>query len=140
MAQEPEKYVVDFPTLWVAVDWTEAHCVIPDRDLKGQPFVHYDWQLWFSVNWYRIKPEAKRGQLATAFHSRRAQLVGPQKYGKGPQAGALVVAQARGPVVFDGWAEPAARSTTAPTTAAAAAGSTMSTDRASRWASRGRLP
>jgi hypothetical protein len=104
MAQEPEKYVVDFPTLWVAVDWTEAHCVIPDRDLKGQPFVHYDWQLWFSVNWYRIKPEAKRGQLATAFHSRRAQLVGPQKYGKGPQAGALVVAQARGPVVFDGWA------------------------------------
>lgn len=104
MATEPE-YVVDFPTLWVAIDWTEAHCVVPDRDLKGQPFVHYDWQLWFSVNWYRVKLSAKVGQLATAFHYRRAQLVGPQKYGKGPGAGALVVAQARGPVVFDGWAE-----------------------------------
>jgi hypothetical protein len=105
VATEPDEHVVDFPTLWVAIDWTETHCVIPDRDAKGEPFVHYEWQLWFSVNWYRIKPDAKLGQLATAFHFRRAQLVGPQKYGKGPGAGALVVAQARGPVVFDGWAE-----------------------------------
>lgn len=104
MATAPE-YVVDFPTLWVAIDWTEAHCVIPDRDAKGQPFVHYDWQLWFNVNWYRVKPTAQVGDLATAFHYRRAQLVGPQKYGKGPEAGALVVAQARGPVVFAGWAK-----------------------------------
>lgn len=105
MTPPSPELVVDFPTLWVAIDWTEAHCVVPDRDEKGQPFVHYDWQLWFSVNWYRIKPTATLGQLATAFHYRRAQLVGPQKYGKGPQAGALVVAQGAGPVVFDGWAE-----------------------------------
>lgn len=105
MATGLDSYVVDFPTLWVAIDWTETHCVIPDRDHKGEPFVHYDWQLWFSVNWYRIKPTAKLGQLATAFHYRRAQMVGPQKYGKGPGASALVVAQARGPVVFAGWAE-----------------------------------
>jgi hypothetical protein len=105
MATEADESVVDFPTLWVAIDWTEAHCVIPDRDAKGQPFEHYDWQLWFSVNWYRVKPDAEQGQLATAFHYRRAQLVGPQKYGKGPGAAALVVAQARGPVVFDGWAQ-----------------------------------
>ena len=101
----PPEHVVDFPTLWVAIDWTERHCVIPDRDQKGQPFLHYDWQLWFSVNWYRVKPKAHVGQLATAFTYRRAQLVGPQKCGKGPGAGALIVAQARGPVVFDGWAE-----------------------------------
>lgn len=101
----PAEYVVDFPTLWVAIDWTERHCVVPDRDQKGQPFRHYDWQLWFSVNWYRIKPRAKVGDLATAFHYRRAQMVGPQKYGKGPGAAALIVAQARGPVVFGGWAE-----------------------------------
>lgn len=105
MATGPDEYVVDFPTLWVAIDWTEAHCVVPDRDQKGSPFVHYDWQLWFSVNWYRVRPRAKVGQLATAFHNRRAQLVGPQKYGKGPAVGALVVAQARGPVVFAGWAD-----------------------------------
>lgn len=104
MATAPE-YVVDFPTLWVAIDWTEAHCVIPDRDLKGLPFIHYDWQLWFSVNWYRIRESAKLGDLATAFTYRRAQMVGPQKYGKGPKAGALVVAQARGPVLFAGWAK-----------------------------------
>jgi hypothetical protein len=99
------EYVVDFPTLWVAIDWTERHCIIPDRDQKGQPFVHYDWQLWVSVNWYRIKPKAKVGDFATAFFYRRVQIVGPQKYGKGPGAAALIVAQARGPVVFDGWAE-----------------------------------
>jgi hypothetical protein len=104
VATETE-YVVDFPTLWVAIDWTEAHCIIPDRDAKGQPFVHYQWQLWFAANWYRVKPTAKVGQLATAFHYRRAQMVGPQKYGKGPGAGSLVVAQARGPVVFAGWAQ-----------------------------------
>ena len=104
MATEPE-YVVDFPTLWIAIDWTEAHCIIPDRDRKGQPFVHYQWQLWFAANWYRVKPTAKVGQFATAFHYRRAQMVGPQKYGKGPGAGSLVVAQARGPVVFAGWAK-----------------------------------
>ena len=101
---EGTEHVVDFPTLWVAIDWTEAHCIIPDRDHKGEPFIHYEWQLWFSVNWYRVKPTAKVGQLATAFYYRRAQLVGPQKYGKGPGAGALIVAQALGPVVFDGWA------------------------------------
>jgi hypothetical protein len=106
MATGPsDEAVVDFPTLWVAIDWTEAHCVIPDRDAKGQPFIHYSWQLWVSANWYRVKPTARKGQLATAFFYRRMQIVGPQKYGKGPGAAALVVAQARGPVVFDGWAE-----------------------------------
>jgi hypothetical protein len=104
MAQGPDKYVVDFPTLWVAIDWTEAHCVVPDRDQKGQPFVHYLWQLWCTVNWYRIKPTAKVGQLATAFFYRRAQIVGPQKCGKGPWSASIIVAQARGPVLFAGWA------------------------------------
>ncbi len=105
MATGLNEHVVDFPTLWVAIDWTEAHCVIPDRDRKGEPFVHYEWQLWVSVNWYRVKPTARDGQLATAFFYRRMQIVGPQKYGKGPGAAALVVAQARGPVLFAGWAK-----------------------------------
>ncbi len=104
MATEPDGYVVDFPTLWVAIDWTEAHCIVPDRDQKGDPFVHYDWQLWCAANWYRLKPGALMGQLATAFFWRRMQVVGPQKIGKGPFAASLVTAQARGPVVFAGWA------------------------------------
>lgn len=104
MAPEPE-HVVDFPTLWVAIDWTERHAVVPDRDAKGQPFVHYSWQLWFAVNWYRIKPDAVASANARPFYYRRAQLVGPQKYGKGPGVASLIVAQALGPVLFDGWAE-----------------------------------
>jgi hypothetical protein len=104
MATEPE-YVVDFPTLWVAIDWTEAHCIVPDRDQKGEPFVHYGWQLWCAANWYRIKSRAKLGQLATAFFYRRMQVVGPQKIGKGPFAASLVAAQARGPVLFAGRAK-----------------------------------
>ncbi len=105
MAAAPDEWVVDFPTLWVAVDWTEKHCVVADRDMKGQPFVHYAWQLWCTVNWYRIKPAAKLGQLATAFFYRRALIVGPQKCGKGPWSASIIVAQARGPVLFAGWAK-----------------------------------
>ena len=41
MATAPE-YVVDFPTLWVACDWIEAHCVIPNGFDKGEPFEMYD--------------------------------------------------------------------------------------------------
>lgn len=105
MAAEASQYVVDFPTLWVVPDWIETHCVVPDRDRKGKPFVMYDWQLWCTINHYRVKPGAKRGQLATAFFYRRTQVVAPQKTGKGPWAAAILAAEARGPVVFDGFAE-----------------------------------
>lgn len=100
-----DEFVVDFPTLWVVADWIEAHCVVPDRDAKGQPFQMYDWQLWCTVNHYRVKPGARVGQKATAFHYRRSQVVAPQKTGKGPWAAALIMAEALGPVVFAGWAE-----------------------------------
>lgn len=105
MAATGDEYVVDFPTLWVAIDWIERHCIVPDRDLKGSPFVMYDWQLWCAANFYRVKPTAKVGQLATAFFYRRAIVIAPQKTGKGPWMAAIIASQARGPVVFDGWAE-----------------------------------
>ena len=97
-------FVVDFPTLgYLVADWIEAHCTIPDGFLKGDPFVLYDWQLWIAVNHYRVKPEAKIGQLAPAFHYRRSQIVAPQKIGKGPWAASVTAAEAIGPVLFDGW-------------------------------------
>ncbi|MEV4437494.1 hypothetical protein AB0K09_00505 [Streptomyces sp. NPDC049577] len=99
-----DEFVVDFPTLWVAADWIEQHCRIPDGFLKGQAFRMYDWQLWATVNHYRIKPTAKRGQLATAFFYRRSQVVAPQKTGKGPWSAAICAAEGVGPVVFAGWA------------------------------------
>lgn len=108
-----DTWVVDFPVLWVAVDWEERHGVISDpvrgihRDEHGDPlpFVEYPQQLWVTVNWYRIRPTAKRGDLNQAFQYRRVLYVGPQKCGKGPWLAKKVKGQAGGPVLFDDWAE-----------------------------------
>ena len=104
MATGPDDYVVDFPTLWIVPDWIEQHCIIPDRDLKGQPFVMYDWQLWCTVNHYRVRETARLGQLNTAFFYRRSQVIAPQKTGKGPWSASIIAAEALGPVLFAGWA------------------------------------
>lgn len=101
--REPE-YVVDFPVLWVALDWIERHCTVPDGWYKGEPFIMYDWQLWSSANHYRVSPAARLGQLAPAFHYRRSQIVAPQKTGKGPWSAAVICLEAVGPAVFAGWA------------------------------------
>lgn len=106
-------WVVDFPVLWVAVDWEERHGVISDplrgvhRDERGnpEPFIEYPQQLWVTVNWYRIRPTAKPGDLSTAFHYRRVQYVGPQKCGKGPWLAKKAKAQAGGPVLLKAWAK-----------------------------------
>lgn len=104
MAQRPE-YVVDFPTLFVAADWAQAHCVVPDGIDQGDPFVLVDWQLWALLNFYRLKPEAAPGQLAPAFQYRRSQIALPQKAGKAPYTGCHICVEAVGPALFDGWAE-----------------------------------
>jgi hypothetical protein len=106
----PSQYVVDFPTLWVGLDWVENHCVIPDTFERGKPFVLSDWQAWALANHYRIKPDAPlpdahRGAIgAAAFHYRRSQIVLPQKSGKGPHAAAQVLLEGCGPTMFTGWA------------------------------------
>jgi hypothetical protein len=100
-----EQQVVDFPTLgFLAADWAEAHCVIPDGLNAGAPFVLTGWQLWGYVNHYRVRPTAQRGQLATAFHYRRSQTVRPQKAGKGPMTASTVCVEGIGPALFAGWA------------------------------------
>jgi len=104
MAPREPEYVVGFPTLWVAADWIERHCVVPDGWLKGEPLEMYDWQLWCTANHYRVRPGARRGQLAPAFHYRRSQIIGPQKCGKGPWSATIVCNEAVGPAVFAGWA------------------------------------
>lgn len=98
-------FTVDFPTLWIVADWIEAHCPIPDGFHAGEPLELYEWQLWSTVNHYRVRPDAEVGQLATAFHYRRSQVVAPQKTGKGPWSATITAAEAVGPVVFGGWAE-----------------------------------
>lgn len=95
---------IDFPSLLIVPTWIEAHCVVPDGDGKGQPFVMYPWQLHCTVHHYRIKPAAKLGQKAAAFHFRRSQVMAPQKVGKGPWSATIIAAEGLGPVLFDGWA------------------------------------
>lgn len=105
----PNEFLVDFPTLWVAIDWVEHHCVIPDGFAKGQSYELADWQTWFYVNHYRIKPTAKLDGRpavgAPAFHNRRSQIVMPQKAGKGPLTASQCCLEACGPALFAGWAE-----------------------------------
>ena len=104
-----DDWVVDFPTLgFLAADWIEAHCVVPDGFDLGRPFVLDGWQLWCAVNHYRVRRgiefDAARPLQATAFHYRRSQVVGPQKTGKGPWSAAVTTFEAVGPCLFGGWA------------------------------------
>ena len=106
MPTPADEWVVNFPTLGFLIsDWVEAHCIVPDGFRKGDPFVMYRWQLWCTVNHYRVRPEARVGQLAPAFFYRRSQAVAPQKTGKGPWSATIIAAEAVGPVLFAGWAE-----------------------------------
>jgi hypothetical protein len=103
------EFVVDFPTLWVVPYWIEAHCPVPDGHHQGEDLELYPWQLWCTVNHYRVKPSAVlmpggRPRGATAFQHRRSQVVAPQKTGKGPWSATIVLAEAAGPVLFAGWA------------------------------------
>ena len=94
------QYAGEFPSLGYAVaEWIQAGCVVPDRDLRGQPFVLTDDELRFLVYYYALTPE---GQWR---YPRGAQLVRQQKWGKGPLAAAVVCAEAEGPVRFAGWDE-----------------------------------
>ena len=99
----------EFPTLGYQVgDFIEASCVIPDRDQVGEPFVLTNEQLRFLLWFYRVRPDVSfvrsRGVWKRPFvFQRGAQLTRPQKWGKGPFASAIIVAEGAGPVVFDGW-------------------------------------
>ncbi|GAB2970229.1 hypothetical protein [Nocardioides montaniterrae] len=104
-------YTVDFPTLWIVPAWHERHCIIPDGFRKGTPWRHYDWQLWVTVNHYRVKPGVEPFDdegyptRAAAFENRRTQVIDAQKKGKGPFAAVITCGEAVGPVLFCGWAE-----------------------------------
>ncbi|MFW6091098.1 MAG: hypothetical protein ACODAF_04435 [Actinomycetota bacterium] len=103
-------YEVAWPTLWVVPAWIEAHCRIPDGWLKGRRFRLYDWQLWSTVNHWRVRPDAVAYDdhgyptRAAAFHNRRSLIVATQKVGKGPMAATWSCVMGVGPDLFAGWA------------------------------------
>lgn len=76
--------------------WIEDHCAIPDGEFAGQPFVPSPEQVRFLAWFYALDDRGR-------FVFRRAQLVRPQKWGKGPLSAAMICAEASGPVLFDRW-------------------------------------
>lgn len=107
------EYEGEFPSLgWAVAEWIEAHCVVPDREDAGAPFVLSDEQLKFLVHHYRLKPSATEARWQTAWQYTRSLLVKPQKWGKAPITSAMICAEAVGDVLFAGWdaaGEPVAR-------------------------------
>ena len=103
------EWVVDFPTLgFLKADWVEQHCRVADGWSMGEPFVEVGWQLWCSLNHYRVKPRAKFNPAkpvgAPNFFYRRSLVIGPQKAGKSPYAAGTICFEAVGPCIFAGWA------------------------------------
>jgi len=95
------------PTLGNGViKWIEANLVIPDGEFQGQPFKLAAWQKDFIRGMYALHLDAEvdltKPSRAFAF-TRGAQLVAPQKFGKGPLSAALIIAEGYGPVLFNGW-------------------------------------
>jgi len=95
-------------TLGVALDWIEAHCVVPDGFNRGRDFTLYDYQLEYFSNFYLVRGDAEwipdEPVLGPAFVYRRGLLIGPQKLGKGPTTAAHICLEGVGPALFAGWA------------------------------------
>lgn len=94
--------------LAVALDWIEAHCVIPDGFRKGAPFELYRWQLRFLSEHYTVRHDAiwdpAHPVLGPAFVRRRSGMVGVQKLGKDPMEAAQICLEGDGPALFAGFA------------------------------------
>lgn len=95
--------------LCVALDWITQHCVIPDSDDRGQPFIPYDFQFRYLSGFYLVRGTAvwdpRRPRGASAFRYRRGLLIEPQKKGKSPLIAAQVCLEGVGPALFAGWAQ-----------------------------------
>jgi hypothetical protein len=96
----------EFPTLGYGVgDWVETNCVIPDGVYQGEPYLLTEEMWRFLLRYYRLHPDAvvDPGRPSAPFVYRGGLLMRPQKWGKGPYAAAGCLAEAFGPVRFDGW-------------------------------------
>lgn len=94
---------VSFPTLgWQIIDWIETFLVHGPGDIEGDD-IQVDDELALFICWaYRLHP--KRHQQIGRRLIQRAILSRPKGRAKSELAGALVCAEALGPVRFDHWA------------------------------------
>jgi hypothetical protein len=77
---------------WAILDWLVDNLPSPSR--PEEPFVPTDEQSRFILDWYSIYPHTGR------YVYRRAVIEQAKGWGKSPLAGALVLAEFAGPVVF----------------------------------------
>lgn len=84
--------------------WLERHCVVPDGEDAGLPFVPtLDHRVWLA-NWYEVRSTAKPGERNVAFTNRTGLWMAAQKVGKSPGVAAETCLEFVGPALFDGWA------------------------------------
>lgn len=84
--------------------WLEQHCVIPEGDDAGQPFVPtLDHRVWLA-NWGEVRPSAVPGERNVAFRYRTGLWMAAQKVGKSPGVAAETCLEFVGPALFDGLA------------------------------------
>lgn len=98
----------DGTPMYVALDWIERHCVIPDGFRRGAPFRLYLFQGDYLKGFYSVRNDAVWDPVspakASAFVYRRGMMAGPQKLGKDPLAAAQDCLEGAGPALFAGWA------------------------------------
>lgn len=101
---------IDFDPLhtlgFLATDWIEQHCKVPGGVYEGEPLTFNGWQLFVTVNHYRVRPDAEvdARRLLAPFVFRRSVVVGPQKCGKSPWGAGWLLFEGVGPALFAGWA------------------------------------
>lgn len=94
----------EFPTLGYDVgEWIEAHLVVPDGYMAGQPYKLTDEMWRFLLHYYRLYPHAEPWPAPDSVLYTGGQLRRPQKWGKDPFGAAIIWAEALGPTRFDGW-------------------------------------
>ncbi len=94
----------EFPTLGYDVgEWIEAHLVIPDGYLKGEPYRLTDEMWHFLLHFYRVREDAEPWPAPESMAYYGGQLRRSQKWGKDPFGAAINWAEALGPTRFDGW-------------------------------------
>lgn len=105
-----EDLALDFDPLhslgFLVTDWVEQHCKVPGGVYEGESLTFNGWQLFCTVNHYRVLPDAVADprRLNAPFVYRRSVVVGPQKCGKSPWGAGMVLADGVGPVLFAGFA------------------------------------
>src|SRR5437870_3099299 len=91
-------------TMFVALEWIEAHCVIPDGWKRGEAFELYRDQGTYLAHFYLVRGDAEwhpaNPLKGSAFVNKRALYIGPQKVGKNPLIAAQCALEGIGPALF----------------------------------------